>query len=77
MMEVNQKSAKLFNFRYVFLLPCVVPETICAHFMGLIAWIRDNKPVYNTTHNMAINNPGTTQEGGNTQPNWVRLGDFI
>ena len=36
MMEVNQKSAKLFNFRYVFLLPCVVPETICYHFMGLI-----------------------------------------
>ena len=45
MMDVNQKSAKLFNFRCVFLLPCVVPETICAHFMGLIAWIRDNKPV--------------------------------
>ena len=37
MMEVNQKSAKLFNFRYVFLLPCVVPETICYHFMGLIS----------------------------------------
>ena len=39
MMEVNQKSAKLFNFRYVFLLPCVVPETICDHFMGLIITI--------------------------------------
>ena len=45
MMEVNHKSAKLFNFRYVFLLPCVIPETICGHFMGLIAWIRVNKPV--------------------------------
>ena len=45
MMEVNQKSSKLFNFRYVFLLSCVVPETICDHIMGLIAWIRDNKPV--------------------------------
>ena len=45
MMEVNQKSAKLFNVRYVFLLPCIVPETICDHFMGLIAWIRDNKQV--------------------------------
>ena len=45
MMTVNQKSAKLFNFRCVFLLPCVVPETMCDHFMGLIAWIRDNKQV--------------------------------
>ena len=48
MMEVNQKSAELFNFRYVFLLHWVVldvSETICAHFMGFIAWIRDNKPV--------------------------------
>ena len=45
MMAVNQKSAKLFNFRCVFLLPCVVSETICDHIMGLIAWIRDNKPV--------------------------------
>ena len=44
MMEVNQKSAKLFNFRYVFLLPCVVPPGGGTWvFFGWVCAARDSK----------------------------------